>query len=325
MAISFLNMIFNSYQLLYSGLALGCLFTFTWIISIFKQDVSIDQHIWGLGFAFQALIYYLESPELTWQKSLFTFLTLFHTLRLSTYIFIREYGRPEDKRYQLLLRDKLGNHLTYLSLFIIFIPQMIANWLIGLSLFTFEVSKAKDTISNIYFLFAACVMIMGTLIESLADIQLYFFKQDKRNEGKIMDRGLWKYSRHPNYFGECLFWWGVFFANWSIGFRITIFAPLLMHVITRFFTGVPLTEKAMEKEFGQQKMKDYQEKTSPLIPGPQMQQQANQGQQANLQQSDQQQDQQQYHQQGQQHGQQPIKQHQQPQQQGAQQSEIKNF
>jgi steroid 5-alpha reductase family enzyme len=268
MAMSFINMIWNSTQLLYSGFALGGLFTLTWVISIFKQDVSIDQHIWGLGFALQALIYYLESPELTWQKSLFTFLILFHTLRLTTYIFIRDYGKPEDKRYQLFLRDKLGNHLSWLSLFIVFIPQMIANWLIGLSIFTFQVSKDTSKISNFYFLLGVCTMMMGTFIESLADIQLYFFKQDKRNEGKIMDRGLWKYSRHPNYFGECLFWWGVFLVNLSIGFRVTIFAPILMHLITRFFTGVPFTEKFMEKEFGQEKMKEYQQKTSPLIPGP---------------------------------------------------------
>jgi len=265
-------MLWNSYQLLYSGFALGGLFTLTWVISIFKQDVSIDQHIWGLGFALQSLIYYLESPELTWQKSVFTFLILFHTLRLTTYIFIREYGKPEDRRYQVLLRDKLGNHLTWLSLFIIFIPQMICNFLIGLSIFTFQAAKDAK-ISNFYFLLGAGTMMFGTLIESLADIQLYLFRQDKRNEGKIMNRGLWKFSRHPNYFGECLFWWGVFLCNLSIGFRVTIFAPIFMHLIVRFFSGVPFTEKSMESEFGTIKMREYQEKTSPLIPGPQMEQQ----------------------------------------------------
>jgi len=247
------------------------------VISIFKQDVSIDQHIWGLGFAFQALIYYLESPQLTWQKSLFTFLVLFHTLRLTTYIFIRDYGKPEDRRYQLLLRNKFGNHLSYLSLFIVFIPQMIFNWVIGLSLFAFEVQKDTSKMSNFYFLLGVMTMMFGTFIESLADIQLYLFKKSKQNEGKIMDRGLWKYSRHPNYFGECLFWWGVFICNFSIGFKSTIFAPILMHVITRFFSGVPFTEKSMEKEFGQQ-MKDYQAKTSAMIPGPQTQQQTQQDQ-----------------------------------------------
>ena len=110
-------------------------------------------------------------------------------------------------------------------------------------------------------------MMMGTLIESLADIQLYFFKQDKRNEGKIMDKGLWRYSRHPNYFGETMFWWGVFIANWSLGIRAVIFSPLIMHLITRFFSGVPMTEKQMEKDFGT-KMDQYQQKTSAFIPGP---------------------------------------------------------
>jgi len=300
-------MFIHSYQLLYSGLALGGLFTLTWIISIFKQDVSIDQHIWGLGFALQALIFYLESPELTWQKSLFTFLVLFHTLRLTTYIFIREYGRREERRYELVLRNKLGNHLTYLSLFIIFMPQMVANFCIGLSLFTFQVAKDTSKISNFYFLFGALTMMMGTFIESLADIQLYYFKQDKRNEGKIMDRGLWKYSRHPNYFGECLFWFGVWIVNLSIGVRFTLYVPVLMYFITRYLTGVPFSEKAMEKEFGQ-KMKDYQERTSAIIPGPQMTQQK-EGQDVKAQQEKQEQDPQINQQQGQDKQWQDIKQY----------------
>jgi steroid 5-alpha reductase family enzyme len=267
MVLSLITLLFNSYQLLYSAVALNALFIITWIISIFKQDVSIDQHIWGLGFAIQSLIYYLESPQLTWQKTIFTFLVLFHTLRLTTYIFIREYKQPEDRRYQLLLRDRFGNQLSYLSLFIVFIPQMIFNWIVGLSLFSFEVSKNVDKISNLTFLFGCFIMMMGTFIESLADIQLYFFKQDKRNEGKIMERGLWRYSRHPNYFGEVMFWWGVFVANLSLGIRVVIFAPLIMHLITRFFIGIPMTEKLMEKDFGA-KMEQYQQKTSAFTPGP---------------------------------------------------------
>lgn len=267
MVLSIITLLFNSYQLLYSGIALTTLFFLTWGISIYKQDVSIDQHIWGLGFAIQALIYYLESPQLTWQKTVFTFLVLFHTLRLTTYIFIREYKQPEDRRYQLLLRDKLGNSLNFLSLFIIFIPQLIFNWIVGLSIFSFQVSKNVSNINNFTFLFGCLTMMMGTLIESLADIQLYFFKHDKRNEGKIMDKGLWRYSRHPNYFGETMFWWGVFIANWSLGIRAVIFAPLIMHLITRFFSGVPMTEKQMEKDYGA-KMEQYQQKTSAFIPGP---------------------------------------------------------
>jgi steroid 5-alpha reductase family enzyme len=144
---------------------------------------------------------------------------------------------------------------------------MVFNWIVGLSLFSFEVSKNVDNMSNLTFLFGCFVMIMGTFIESLADIQLYFFKQDRRNEGKIMDRGLWRYSRHPNYFGESIFWWGVFVANLSLGIRVVIFAPLIMHLITRFFTGVPMTEKVMEKDLGV-KMEQYQQKTSAFIPSP---------------------------------------------------------
>jgi len=237
-----------------------------WIISIFKQDIGIDKHIWGLGFAIQTLIYHMQSPQWAWQKSLFSFLVIGHSLRLATYIFVREYGKPEDPRYTTLLRDKFGVHTNWLSLLIIFLPQMITNFFLGLSFFTFIVNK--EQIGNFTFLLGTLVMICGTFIESLADIQLYFFKKDPRNEGKILNRGMWKYSRHPNYFGECIFWWGVFLVNYSIGYRITILAPIIMHIATRFFSGVPFTEKYMEKEYGEKKMKDFQESTSPIIPGP---------------------------------------------------------
>jgi steroid 5-alpha reductase family enzyme len=271
---SLINLILNSQQLVYSGLSLAGLFGITWVYSFIKRDASIDLHVWRLGFVFQAILYYLESPVLTWQKSLFAFLSLFHSLRLATYLFIRDFRKPENRRYTTLLRQKLGNNLDWLSLFILFIPQMILNWIVGLSIFAVEVAKDMKDVSNFYFLFGCFTMLCGTLIESLADIQLYNFKQDPRNEGKIMDRGLWKYSRHPNYFGEALHWWGVYMCNLSIGVRVTIFAPLIMTIATRFITGVPFTELYMEKKFGEKKMQDYKETTSAVIPSPFTNQQA---------------------------------------------------
>jgi steroid 5-alpha reductase family enzyme len=268
MSTSIINLILNSQLLVYSGITLAFLFGLTWVFSFFKQDASIDLHVWSLGFVIQAILYYLESPMLTWHKSVFTFLSLFHSLRLATYIFVRDFRKPEDRKYTVLLRQKLGNHFDWISLFILFIPQMIVNWIVGLSIFAIEVAKDMKDVNNFYFICGCFVMLLGTLIESLADIQLYNFKQDKRNEGKIMNRGLWKYSRHPNYFGEAMHWWGVYLCNLSLGIRFTIFAPLIMTIATRFITGVPFTELYMENKFGEQKMHDYQEKTSAFIPGP---------------------------------------------------------
>jgi steroid 5-alpha reductase family enzyme len=268
MATSLINLILNSQQLVYSGISLATLFGITWIYSFIKRDPSIDLHVWSVGFVIQSILYYLESPHLTWQKSLFTFLSLFHSLRLATYLFVRDYRKPEDRRYTVLLRQRLGHHLDWLSLFILFIPQMILNWIVGLSIFSIEVASDMKGVSNFYFLFGCFTMLLGTLIESLADIQLYNFKQDKRNEGKIMNRGLWKYSRHPNYFGESMHWWGVYICNLSFGIRVTIFAPLIMSIATRFITGVPFTELYMEKKHGEQKMHEYQDKTSAFIPSP---------------------------------------------------------
>jgi steroid 5-alpha reductase family enzyme len=268
MATSLINLILNSQQLVYSGISLAALFGLTWVYSFLRKDASVDIHVWSLGFVIQSILYYMEAPNQSWQKSLFAFLSLFHSLRLVTYLFIRDYRKPENRRYTVLLRNKLGNHLDWLSLFILFIPQAILNWIVGLSIFAVEVAKDMKDTNNTYFIIGCFTMLLGTIIESLSDIQLYNFKQDKRNEGKIMNKGLWKYSRHPNYFGETMHWWGVYICNLALGIRTTIFAPLIMTIATRFITGVPFTEMYMEQKFGEKQMQEFKENTSAFVPGP---------------------------------------------------------
>jgi steroid 5-alpha reductase family enzyme len=111
----------------------------------------------------------------------------------------------------------------------------------------------------------AAVWLTGFAFESIADRQLQRFKADPRSKGQVMDRGLWRYSRHPNYFGECLIWWGLFLIAFSVpGGVWTVISPIIITLVLLKMTGVPLTERTtMESRPG---YRDYMRRTSTFIP-----------------------------------------------------------
>ena len=257
----------NMMCFLYGSMACLGVFLITWFISVLIKNTGIVDIIWGLGFAIQALVFYLTSKfqeNFLWYRALFVALVVVHGLRLSIYILIRAIGKPEDKRYTELFRNKYGGNFWWISLFTVFLFQLIINLIIGFPIFAFACSK-RMTIENISYGIGMGIMFFGTVYETIADLQLYFFKKNPENKGKVLNRGLWFYSRHPNYFGEGVFWIGLYIVNISAGEYFTAFSPVIMIIFLLFVSGVSINEQFMKKNYSNE-YKHYILSTSSYIP-----------------------------------------------------------
>jgi steroid 5-alpha reductase family enzyme len=261
------------FQLFYTGFILFSLYSATWMLSVKTGDVTLVNFLWGLSFSIQAMIYFYKSMDysifsfftekFSWEKLTFSILIFAHGIRLSSYLILREIGKGEDRRYHKL-REKFGVHFWWISFFLIFMPSMIVNMLMGSTIYAFaNVDRTK--ISHLYYWGGILAMVFGGLLGALADIQKYTFFSSKRNEGKIMDKGLWSMCRHPNYLGELIFWWGVYTVNFSAGILWSIISPILLTFLILFATGIPMTERLMQEEHGQDYI-NYANRVPILLP-----------------------------------------------------------
>jgi len=174
---------------------------------------------------------------------------------------VRNWGEPEDRRYQEIRRNN-EPHFGLKSLYIVFGLQGFLAWVISIPLlFTLY------PVTNFHWLDAVAVLLwlVGFIFESLADWQLFRFRRDDANQGKVLDSGLWRYSRHPNYFGEFCIWWGFYLLAIPTGGWWTIYAPALMTLLLLKVSGVLL----MEKGIGSRRpaYQAYIERTNAFIPG----------------------------------------------------------
>jgi len=258
------NFVVNSTEILWSFSAQLFLYSALWFIGLLKNDASIIDFAWGLGIFFQGFIYWYKTNNLHIHQTIFSMLVMLHGLRLTWFMLRRKVANPaEDKRWGLI-KEKFGKSFWFLNFFTLCLPMLFANLLIGFSIFAFEIAK-NQSINHFKFFIGLFMMLGGFGIQSLADEQKFAFHQNSANKDKICNIGLWKLSRHPNYFGDALFWWGVYMVNMSADVHITFFAPLLYTIIVRFITGVPLAEYFMKKDFKTQ-FADYQTNTPIFIP-----------------------------------------------------------
>ena len=257
----------NMMSFLYGSMTCLGIFLITWVISVIIKNTAIVDIIWGFAFTAQALVFYLTCDfytKFSWYRALFVAIVSAHGLRLTIYILIRAIGKPEDKRYTELFRDKYGGNFWWISLFTVFLMQLVLNLIIGFPIFAFACST-KIPIENISYGIGTAVMVFGTVYETVADLQLYFFKKNPRNKGKVLNTGLWYYSRHPNYFGEGVFWIGVYVVNISGGIYFTAFSPIIMIIFLLFVSGVSINEQFMKKNYSDE-YKYYILSTSSYIP-----------------------------------------------------------
>ena len=248
-------------------LSVYTLFTISWIISVFIEDITLIDFCWGLGLAIQSFYYLIQSVkytrELSLTKFLFSFLIFFNGIRLVCYLILRSKNQPEDKRYKFI-RSKIGKYFWLLSYFIIFVPQMNINSILGLAIYEFN-SAIKKPINIWLYTLGISFMISGTLFQSIADYQLFKFKSNFKNKGKIFHKGLWSLCRHPNYFGDTLNWWGIYICNTSIKVKYTIICPLIFTTGILFIQGIPILEYFMKRD-RKEEYQNYINNVSSFVP-----------------------------------------------------------
>lgn len=231
------------------------------IYGITKKRNDVVDIFWGIGFIVIAWSGYLYNPRHNFTSLLINLLVTFWGIRLAYHIyrrFIR--SENEDKRYQEMRKKWKNQNID--SLIFVYIFQGILALIVTLPVSVTNNSTAENIALPIFV--GLALWTMGIFYESIADNQLKKFIMDKSNQGKIMNRGLWKYSRHPNYFGEIIQWWGIWFISIQSGYWwLSIIGPITITFLITKVSGIPLAEKSMSAKPGWDK---YKKETSSLIP-----------------------------------------------------------
>lgn len=233
-----------------------------WLVSIAKANVSIVDSLWSLFFLLMATIYVSSAPAVGDRSYLVLFLVGVWAVRLSAFITKRNWGEPEDRRYQEIRRNNEPGFWLK-SLYLVFGLQAILAWIISLPLLT--AVSSTEPLGWIDYA-AVSLWLVGLFFESVGDQQLADFKENPDNRGKVMDRGLWRYTRHPNYFGEACIWWGFWLFSVAAGAWWTIVSPLLMTFLLLRISGVALLEKDIAER--RPAYLDYIARTNAFFPGP---------------------------------------------------------
>jgi steroid 5-alpha reductase family enzyme len=239
-------------------LVLFVYFNIWFLIGQLKKNNAVVDIAWGLGFVVVALFTFIYS-EMVLINYVITILISLWGLRLGYYLFKRNWNKKEDYRYVEMRKSWIKYPMlqAYLKVYML---QMILMIIISIPIIF--INSSSDSLSLIAY-FGILIWIIGYFFEVVGDYQLKVFVKNPNNKGKIMKTGLWKYTRHPNYFGEATMWWGIFIISLSVDGIYTIISPILITLLLLFVSGVPLLEKKYKdnKEF-----QEYAKVTSVFIP-----------------------------------------------------------
>jgi steroid 5-alpha reductase family enzyme len=239
------------------------LMLFLWIVSILVRNVSIVDFFWGLGFVITCFIYFLKTDGSDIRKILLTTMVAVWGLRLAIYIAWRNFGKGEDFRYREFRKKYGENRYWWISFFQTFLLQGILLWLISAPLLGAQYSGQNHPLGFLDYL-GILLWITGFIFEAGGDFQLAKFRSVQGNKGKVLNTGLWRYTRHPNYFGDAAVWWGYGLICISSGSYLPVLGSLLMTGLIIKISGVALLEKTLVEQKPQ--YKEYIEKTSAFIP-----------------------------------------------------------
>ena len=223
------------------------LMTVAWTVSLAIRNVTIVDSLWGLGFVLLAWTTFLAADGAQARGLLLCGLVTVWGIRLAAYLTRRNWNKPEDPRYGSWRKDA-GDRFWLVSLVKVFWIQALFLWVIALGV---QYGIAQPSPARLTWLdgLGALISVAGIGIEAVADAQLARFKKDPENRGRVMDRGLWAWSRHPNYFGEFLVWWGIYVIVLSTPASFwTILSPLVITLVLTKMTGVALTEKTIKEK-----------------------------------------------------------------------------
>ena len=226
--------------------SLGCLIgimVVLWLISLLRRDASIIDPFWGTGFVIVAWLAYALNQATGPRPLLLAGLTTVWGLRLSLYLLWRNWNHGEDRRYAAM-RAHHGANFAWVSLFTVFLLQAAILWFVAFPLQAALASRISPPLTWLDAL-GIGIWTLGFLFESVGDLQMARFQADPQNAGRVMDRGLWRYTRHPNYFGDFCIWWGLYLLAAPAGAAWTIGSPIIMSVLLMKVSGVTLLESTI--------------------------------------------------------------------------------
>jgi steroid 5-alpha reductase family enzyme len=236
---------------------------FVWVLSLLKHDAGIADIFWGLGFILVAWVTFFLSQGHGLRRFIVLAMTTLWGLRLSIHLFVRNRGSDEDPRYQAM-RSVYGKRFWIVSLFTVFIFQGVILWVVSLVIQSALFVQAPLSLTWLDAL-GIIIWCTGFVMETIADKQLFHFKSDPANKGKVMDQGLWAYSRHPNYFGEMLIWWGFYAISLNhAGNAWVIVSPILITFLLLKVSGISLLEKNIVER--RPAYADYIRRTNAFLP-----------------------------------------------------------
>jgi steroid 5-alpha reductase family enzyme len=254
----------TSTALLTAALTIAAVMLVTWLISVPLKNASIVDIVWGLGFVAVAWAVRWRVDGNDARQWLLVAMTTAWGLRLGGYLWWRNHGKGEDFRYQAM-RRKAPERFWLLSLVRVFGVQGVVMWLVSLPV---QLGQVRTT-PAVGWLAGAGVVVwaVGLGFEAIGDAQLARFKANPANAGAVMDRGLWRYTRHPNYFGDACVWWGIALVAAETGLgAVGLIGAAVMTVFLRRISGVTLLEKSLVKR--RPGYAEYVARTSPFIPRP---------------------------------------------------------
>ena len=239
--------------------------TVWFVLAILRKDNSIADIAWGLGFVLVAVVTFLRRGSL-FLPLLVTALVVVWGSRLAVHILVRNRKRGEDPRYAEW-RRKWGRSFFWRSYLQVFLLQGLFMLIISSPVIlvnTHRWDRPPGGEGHGVWLAGFLLWCVGFLFEAFGDAQLARFKRDPGNRGKIMDKGLWRYSRHPNYFGESLMWWGIFLVALEVPYGwTTVVSPVLITFLLVRVSGVPMLER---KYTGNAEFQAYARRTSAFVP-----------------------------------------------------------
>jgi steroid 5-alpha reductase family enzyme len=235
-----------------------------WIVGLVRRDVSIVDPFWGVGFVLVAWIAWSLNAPAELRVLLLVGMTTVWGVRLSAFLLWRNWGHGEDRRYAAM-RAHHASRFWWVSLGSVFLLQGTILWFVSLPI---QVAASANSPAPFGWLDAAGIVIWATglFFEAVGDWQLARFKADPKNAGRVMDRGLWRYTRHPNYFGDFCIWWGLYLIATAGGAGWTLGSPLLMSLLLLKISGVTLLEKTIHDR--RPDYAAYQARTNSFLPGP---------------------------------------------------------
>jgi steroid 5-alpha reductase family enzyme len=239
------------------------LMTTIWIVSLALRNSSIVDIFWGTGFVVAVWVYFALTPDgFPARRWLISTLVTIWGLRLSAYILWRNWGKGEDFRYRNW-RDEAGDKWWWQSFFKVFLLQGILMWIISAPLLAAQVSPTPARLTLLDYA-GVLVWAIGLFFEAAGDWQLARFKANPANKGKLLTTGVWRYTRHPNYFGDSAQWWGYYLIAATAGGAWTIFGPAIMTYLLVRVSGVALLERSLKDS--KPDYREYVESTSAFIP-----------------------------------------------------------